>query len=55
MQRVSLLTLVEQIILGVHENTCCNHDMPQRLYTVNINNGERGGQTHNIFERDGAQ
>ena len=29
-----LLTLVEQIILGVHENRCCNHDMPQRLHTI---------------------
>uniref|UniRef100_A0A7S2KSH4 Uncharacterized protein n=1 Tax=Skeletonema marinoi TaxID=267567 RepID=A0A7S2KSH4_9STRA len=26
-------SLVEQIILGVHENRCCNHDVPQRLHT----------------------
>ena len=29
-----LLTLVEQIILSVHDNTSSNHDVPQRLTTA---------------------
>jgi len=29
---LNVSSLVEQIILGVHDNRCCNHDMPQWLY-----------------------
>ncbi len=36
-----LLTLVKQIILGVHENRCCNHDVPQGFHTMDDNNGKR--------------
>ena len=32
--RYLVLTLVEQIILSVHDNTSSNHDVPQRLTTA---------------------
>ena len=40
-RNTSLLTLVEQIILGVHENRSCNHDVPQRFYTADDKQGKK--------------
>ena len=45
-QQVPILTLIEQIILGVHENGSSNHDVPQRPYTTVVKKEEykKGGE-----------
>ena len=45
----SLLTLVEQIVLGVHENRSCNHDVPQRFYTADDKQGKKEEVSIHIF------
>ena len=46
----SLLTFVEQIILGVHEKRCCNHDVPQRFYTADdVSRGRKRRLAYTLF------